>query len=287
MFLGPLAQPLDVPADAGLVPFRVPAAEAHTTLEREVFERWLGPADARASRLGQTHTCFVPFWRVDLSIDGRHFGLSSLSVGREGSGFRVPIPIAGNNSRDGVVMVSARRAFPHKPVLPAIFGGDSSAFEVSLHEMVSARTSAESAVRIDADVRESQATDDATRLLMRAAEPQRALVSSYKPTLRSVQFLYYPVHFTTYVYAGESAPEPTESFFVAVSGFDGKVIASHHPSRLRAAAAKFRRLLSFDWGANHDDPSPLSERSLAAREPRDATATPEEPGDSKFRIKID
>jgi hypothetical protein len=292
MLSSPLHTPLAVPESAQWVAFRLSESDAHAILSKEIFERWFGPADAKAARVEPTERVHVPFWRIDVSVDGSHVGFTNVTVGREGAGFRVPIPYAGKNSKEGIVMVSARRAFPHKPTLPAIFGGESTAFDVKLHEM--SATAQDSRTAIDADVSEAQATEEASRLLLNAAEPQRALLSNYKPTIRSATFVYYPIYFTPYRYVGEAAPEANDSYFVAISGHDGKVLASHHPSKFRSAAAKVRRLLSFDWASREEEPSPLSERARRSEPPKSETTpsqapkTPEKQEDPpRFRIKLD
>jgi len=100
---------------------------------------------------------------------------------------------------------------------------------------------------VDADVTQDTATKTASRMVVRAVSPQNALISKYDPTVRSVMFCRYPVYYARYDYAGVARRSQGEEFFVCVSARTGKAVSSHHPSMVRAAAEKFRKLLTFGF----------------------------------------
>ena len=83
----------------------------------------------------------------------------------------------------------------------------------------------------------------AVKLLVRSVAPQNALYVKMEPTVGGATLVRLPIYWSSYAYEGEAKRQVGERFFVAVSGRDGKVVAAHHPSGLRAASARFRRLL--------------------------------------------
>ena len=126
---------------------------------------------------------------------------------------------------------------------------DKSPIEIGTHELeplATARLDMDLDERVDADVDRAGAEREAKQFLLRAVSPSNALYQNYEPTVRSAHFVLYPIYFSRYRYQGEAQRHAGEGYFVAMSGNSGKVIASQHPSGLRAAAARFRRLLSFD-----------------------------------------
>ena len=82
---------------------------------------------------------------------------------------------------------------------------------------------------------------------MRSVSPSNAIYQKYESQIRSTTFVLYPVYYARYRYEGEARRHAGEQFFVAVSGRTGEPINAKHPSAVRAAAAKLRRLLSFDF----------------------------------------
>lgn len=246
-----VARPVN-PSDAEtfLAPLTVHREDAEKTTRAAVFDRTLRPADIQTADVEPTRLLLVPFWRVDVSVDGHHISLGNLSVGSGGT--RIPLPTGGTRHKEAVLIVRARSTFPLETAMPTFLNGlfsGNSVIEFGVHDiepLTTARFDMDLDERVDADVTKEQAERDAKQIVVRAVSPSNAIYAKYEPTVRSSHFVLYPVYFTRYRYTGEAQRSSGETYFVAVSGHNGKVIASHHPSGLRAAAARFRRLLSFD-----------------------------------------
>ena len=87
---------------------------------REIFGRVLAPADIRqasATALDRIRLIQVPFWRVEVAIDGFHVSITSVPLGRGPIG--LPLPRMSSKHRSGAVMVSARNAFPYQLRVPS------------------------------------------------------------------------------------------------------------------------------------------------------------------------
>jgi len=237
-------------AESFLAPLTIGRTDAEARIRDAIFDRTLRPADIETATVDEPHLLLVPLWRVDVSVDGHHVGLSSVSVGSGNT--RIPLPVAGARHKDAVLIVRGRSSFPLETAAPALLNGifsGTSPIELGLHDLeplASARFDMDLDERVDADVPRDQAEREAKQVILRAVAPSNALFSSYEPAVRSAQFVLYPVYYSRYRYAGEAQRNAGESYFVALSGHTGKVIASHHPSGLRAAAARVRRFLSFD-----------------------------------------
>lgn len=215
---------------------------------RAVLDGVLKPSDIESARIDEVRLLFVPFWRVDVSVDGFHVDLGKVTVGR------IPLPTGGSRHKEAVVMVCARTLFPYEPKLPSWMSGklDGVApLEVSVAELLPCSkmpaTELANGEIVDADVTQDAATKLASRMVVRAVSPQNALISKYEPTIRSVIFCRYPVYYARYEYAGVARRTAGEEFFVCVSARTGKPVSSHHPSMVRAAAEKFRKLLTFGF----------------------------------------
>lgn len=237
-------------SDSFLAPLTVERREAEKTTNADIFDRTLRPADVKTADVEPTRLLLVPIWRVDVSVDGHHISLGNLTVGTGGA--RIPLPTGGARHKDAVLIVRGRSSFPLETAMPAFLNGlfsGKSPIEFAVHDiepLSTARFDMDLDERVDADVTREQAEREATQVVLRAVSPSNALYAKYEPTVRSTHFVLYPVYFTRYRYTGEAQRASGETYFVAVSGHNGKVFASHHPSGLRAAAARVRRLLSFD-----------------------------------------
>ena len=219
-------------------------AEARKAIQSGVFR----PSDIRDAEISRAALLLVPFWRVDVSVDGFHIGLSSTqtSNGR----VSIPIPTGGARHKDAVLMICARSAFPYEAKVPGFLSGiasSSSPLEVSPGELGlwSALKVPPEAEVLDADVGKEDAKRYGGRAVMRAVMPGNALYSNYQPDVRSIVFCHYPLYYVRYRYEGEARRHVGEDFFVAISARTGKIIAAKHPSAMRSATAKIRRLLSF------------------------------------------
>ena len=230
----------------------VDAPRAKEHIRHAVTDGVLKPTDIDSARIDDPRLVWVPFYRVDVSIDGFHLGISSTTVGRRG-GMQMPIPTGGARHKDAVLMICARRAFPFEVKLPTFLGGTIDGIapleinmgELAPHDGVATRELGGEIV--DPDLTREDAAAEATRLLMRAVLPGSALYARYDPVIRSNLFCRYPVYFARYRYDG-TARGDTGEFFVAISARTGKPISAQHPSAVRAAAQRFRKLISFGRG---------------------------------------
>lgn len=231
---------------------RLDQAAAEKIARQEIFHRWLAPADigkARATALDRTHFIQVPFWRVDLSIDGFHVNLTDVRVGRGPVG--IPIPMMSSKHRSGALMVSARSAFPYEVKVPSWLARTVSGvppLEVGADELVS-ESAASGGVEsegeiVECDVARDLAESAAQRALLNAVEPSYAIYSKYEPRVQSVALVRYPIYYVRYRYDGEARRHVSEDCAVAVSARTGKLVAAKHPSGARAAAGKLKRLFS-------------------------------------------
>jgi hypothetical protein len=217
---------------------------------RAVLDGVLKPSDIESARIDSVRLLFVPFWRVDISVDGFHVDLGRVTVGNG----RIPLPTGGTRHKEAVVMVAARKTFSYEAKLPSWMSGKLDGIaplEVGLAEILarSQMPAAEltSGEVVDADMTKDEATHLAGRMVVRATSPQSALISKYEPTVKSAIFCSYPVYYARYEYAGLARRSAGEEFFVCVSARTGKTVSAHHPSVVRAAAEKFRKLLTFGF----------------------------------------
>jgi hypothetical protein len=221
---------------------------------QEIFGRVLAPADIRqasATALDRTRLIQVPFWRVELSIDGFHVNVTSVPLGRGGVG--LPLPQMSKRHRSGALMVSARSAFPYDLKVPsslsnAVFVGIPP-LEVASEDLAPEASSPDGGERegeiLDCDVTRETAESTAKRALLNAVEPSRALYSDYEQRVQSVTLVRYPIYYLRYRYDGEARRHAAEDCAVAVSARSGKLVAARHPSGARAAVGKLKRLFSF------------------------------------------
>jgi len=245
-----LPQPV-VPNEAShfAVPATLDAKQGGEAVQRAVRDGFLKPSDITGADLEDTKLLYVPFWRVAVSVDGFHIGLSSVTSGNTGRS--IPIPTGGARHKDGIVMISGRTVFPYEPKLPSFFGrmAGTPPLEVGTNELTQSANATDALAAgeiVDADVDEMRARTIASQMLLRAVSPANAIYSKYEPNVTACTFCLYPVYYARYRYEGEARRHAGEDFFVAVSGRTGEPIAAKHPSAVRAMATKLRKLLSFD-----------------------------------------
>lgn len=242
-----LPQPV-TPAEAFVAPATFDAARGRAAVQHAVKDGLFKPSDIDAVELADPALLYVPFWRVSVSVDGFHVGLSS--EGRSGRG--IPMPTGGARHRDAVVMVCARTLVPYEPRLSAVFNfGTPALLEIGTNELVhanavAAREALAAGEVVDADVDKARAEAIASAMLLRAVSPSDAIYAKYEPQVLSSTFCLYPMYYARYSYNGESRRHAGEELFVAVSGRTGEIVAEKHPSAVRAMANKLRKLLSFD-----------------------------------------
>lgn len=243
-----LQQPV-VPAEVFVAPATIDATRGRDAVRHAVKDGLLKPSDIGGVELVDPVLLYVPFWRVAVTVDGFHVGLSSVESGR--SGRTIPIPTGGARHKDGVVMVCARTVVPYEAKLPSLFGKMAGAppLEIGTSELVaaaSARDALAAGEVVDADVDKARGEAIASGMLVRAVSPTSALYAKYEPKIHSSTFCLYPLYYACYRYEGEARRHAGEELFVAVSGRTGEVVAAKHPSAVRAGLTKLRKLLSFD-----------------------------------------
>jgi hypothetical protein len=255
---GPLFPALGAAAHLPAAPWFVAArrldeAAAGKSARAEIFGRVLAPADirqARATALDRIRLIQVPFWRVELSIDGFHVGFTGVRLGR--GPVTVPVPLMSSKHRSGAVMVSARAAFPYQLKVPRSLSHHvlrGSALEVAAEELLPEPATPESqrgeGEVVECDVTRAVAEDAAQRAVLNAVEPSSAIYSDYQPRVQVVTLVRYPIYYLRYRYEGEAARLGPEDCAVAISARTGKPVGARHPSGARAAVGKLRRLFSF------------------------------------------
>lgn len=239
-----LAQPV-LPAEVFVAPATLEAGQGREAVQRAVKEGILKPSDIDGAELADPVLLYVPFWRVAVTVDGFHIGLTTATAR---SGRSIPIPTGGARHKDGVVMICARTLVPYEPKLPSFFGKIAGAppLELGLNELVPVPGALAAGEIVDADVDQARAEAIASSMLLRAVSPSSALYAKYEPKIHASTFCLYPLYYARYRYEGEARRHAGEEFFVAVSGRTGEVVAAKHPSAVRAVTTKLRKLLSFD-----------------------------------------
>ncbi|MDB4933440.1 MAG: hypothetical protein JWP87_412 [Labilithrix sp.] len=242
-----LPQPV-LPSDAFVAPATLDASRGNEAVARAVKAGILKPSDIEGAELGEAALLYVPFWRVAVTVDGFHIGLSSMQ-GR--SGRSIPIPTGGARHKDGIVMVCARTIVPYEPKLPSFFGkiAGAPALEIGTDELIALENAGdvlEAGEVVDADVDKARAEAIASGMLLRAVSPTHAIYAKYEPKIHASTFCFYPLYYARYRYEGEARRHAGEEYFVAVSARTGEVVAAKHPSAVRAMTNKLRKLLSFD-----------------------------------------
>lgn len=221
-------------------------AQGREAVSRAVHAGLLRPYDIASADVEEPRLMWVPFWRMDVSVDGFFVNVSGLHVGKGDRS--VPVPTGGSRYRDAIVMICAREAVPYVPKLPSLFGRVAGvpALEIAEEDLERSWLD-DTAEVVDADVTRSRAEAVLVGLLLGALSPTHVLYPKYEPKLNGVKFCLYPLYYARYTYSGEARRRPGEELFVLVSARTGEIVAAKHPSAARAVAAKVRRLLSFDW----------------------------------------
>lgn len=249
MIFGKLSRPVEPPPEDYVAPALLDASQGKAAVERAIKDSFFRPADIAGTKIDAAALVYAPFWRMTVSVDGFHLGLSFVGI----NGRTVPIPRGGANHRDAVIMISARTLVPYEPKLPSWLDnvGRTPPLEVAPNEVLpigaeAAREALAKGELVEADVSKEQAEKYACGMLLRSIDARNAFYAKYTPELRAAAFVRYPLYYARYRYSGEARRHAEEDLFVAVSGRSGEVVSAKHPSAPRAVAAKIRRLLSFD-----------------------------------------
>jgi hypothetical protein len=221
-------------------------ADARAIVKREIQESVLRPSDIGEAKIDEPAFFYAPFWRVRVSVEGFHIGLTTTTSAR---GRTVPLPTGGARHAQGTIMVSARSILPYTPKLPSALSriAGAPALEVEPTELTPFDREALAGVElVDADVSKEHAERIAVGMIVAQVQPHSALYAKYDPLVHDSACVHYPLYLARYRYEGEARSHAGEEFFVLVSARTGKVVSSKHPSALRAVTAKLRRFLSFD-----------------------------------------
>lgn len=248
-----LVTPLDMPIavrrdQARIVPLSVERRDAQRTAHAAITGAFFRPADIALAEIAWPMLAWVPYWCVHVDVAGVHIGIHH--TGKRGwlGGF---VPIPGLRHKDAVVPVVARSFMPFVPDVRPATGAKarpSEAIPPIFHHTVRVRGFAipkEAMVPADQytpprgeivqpDVTIDKAEDEAKAWLRAAVQPADAIYARYTPVVRSSVLCHYPMYVTRYRYDGAARGDAGEVFYVTVSGHDGKILASRHPSWWRA-----------------------------------------------------
>lgn len=220
-----------------------------------VTEGVLRPADIESAEIGPIEAIWVPFWRIQGSVDAFSIDLrETVDVVRRGKdvgvlgggGQRPPKaprghtttrrrtrPQGGFRHQDATLAILGRHGFPIDP---------GPKLKLSLSDLIpAAEGKLDAKTTVLPDTTEDEARETAEHTLRRRGQPNSALFASVNVTLRDARLCFYPLYVVRYRYGGE-AVDGSSIFFVAVSGTTGKVVASHHPGVLRSVGSRFKRL---------------------------------------------
>jgi hypothetical protein len=257
---GPLCPPLEEPApigslDAFVVLATVTQAAAESTARDTIVGSIFRPEDIRGADIGPTRLAYVPFWRIEVAVDGEHVRFAGTI--RAGS-VSLPLPLPGHSHEDRELYILGRRLFPFRP---GVAETAKSRGSLGIHhttttgwgglsirpDEMTARSSAPPLAGevVEPDVTRAAAEDEAKRRAVSAARPLNAFYAKYDPVVRTAACCHYPLWVTRYLYDGHASTAPGETYWVLVSGRTGKIVGTHHPSVLRSVTRKLRKLLTF------------------------------------------
>ena len=228
----PVESPI-LPAERYHLPPLLDRTQAQGRAWTAICEGKLRPADAeQRAHIEELTPLFVPFWRIDLTR------ADDAVTFRQGS----IIPGLDIRRRRKTWMVCARSAFPYEMKAPGgLWEGHVRALEVNLAALVAGDPAAPGWETVDADVAEPRARKIAGDAFPDAREhgEDRITITNTELTVHAAHFVRFPLWLARYRYQGEAAPDGG-TFHVTLSALDGIVVGAHHPSRLRAGAARIK-----------------------------------------------
>jgi hypothetical protein len=241
-FLPSLARPI-VPEERYHVAPQLGPTRAEKAILAEICEGTFRPPDAAENaRIEEAYALFVPFWRIDMQRSDTAIRLSGLRVGG------VPIPHQASSEAKATWMVCARTAFPYVMKHPSTFlPGDAKPLTLSLAAMEHGDPDTKGGWEIlDADVDEAQARRTTSTALAHHSSQANALLGESQEIVQAIHFVRYPIWFARYRYRGQAAPSGNDLFYLGLSAVDGTQITAEHPSKLRAGAARVKKLFGLD-----------------------------------------
>src|SRR5262249_41111117 len=156
---------------------------------------------------------YAPFWRVQLSVEGFHIGLTTTTSSR---GRTMPLPTGGARHASGTIMISARSILPYTPKLPSTFGRLSGSPPLAVEPTQLPpfdRAALAKDEIVDADVSREHAERIAVSMILQRVQPHSALYAKYDPLVHDVTSVHYPLYLARYRYEGEARSHAGEEFF--------------------------------------------------------------------------
>ncbi|MGE0790120.1 MAG: hypothetical protein AB7S26_30885 [Sandaracinaceae bacterium] len=252
----PAAHPLDLSdVECWVVPRTVGDMVGAGRARDAVMEGMFRPADIDRAELGEVESIAVPIFRFEGTVSSFSIGMTETvrtirtgpDVGVLGGGGRTPprspkkrlstrrhiLPTGGFSHQSRVEHVLARRGFPVDPSAKiAIRPAD--LVKTPFDELDPAAT-------VLPDIDEADAAETARLALQHRGHPKgNALFAKVDVELDPGRLCFYPLYVLRYRYGGEAVDGGDKTFFVAVSGTTGKVVASEHPPFFRSVASKIR-----------------------------------------------
>jgi hypothetical protein len=240
-FLPSLSRPT-IPEEIYWVPPQLGATKAEQTILAEICDGTFRPPDAAENaRIEEAYALFVPFWRIDLQRSDTALRLSGMRVGG------IPIPRQDSSEAKATWMVCARTAFPYTMKHPStLLPGDAKPLTVSLAALEHGEPVTRGGWEVlEADVDSARARSIASTALAGHSSAANALIGESQELVQAMHFVRYPIWFARYRYRGDAAPTGNDLFYVGISGVTGLPITAEHPSKLRAGAARVKKLFDF------------------------------------------
>jgi hypothetical protein len=243
-FLPTLGRPV-LPRERYHVVPRIGATRAEKKITEEICDGTFRPHDAStAATIEEAYALFVPFWRVDIQRSDHAVKLSQVRIGTVG----IPVPHQSSSEAKGTFLVCARTAFPYEMKHPStLLPGDAKPLAVSLAALEQGDPDLRGGFEVlDADVDERKAKELAALGLKSHNAQSSAIFTDSEITVHAIHFVRYPIWFARYRYRGEAAADGDDLFYVGISAADETPIIAQHPSKLRAGAARIKKLFRFE-----------------------------------------
>lgn len=217
------------PSDAFVVPASLGEMAGKGRVRDAVRARWLRPADLERAELAEAELVWLPLWRVEGAVDGFHLGVTTHTRGSR------MLPTGGFTHQDGTVLVPARGGLTIDP------SGTAKVARGDLRPYESAPPPDD--VRIEPDVEQRVAEDEAQLRLRRRGQPAQALYANVEVKLRSTELVFLPLWVVRYNYAGEASDGAESEYHAAVSAHSGEVVSERHPPLLGSIMSRVKRWL--------------------------------------------
>ena len=159
----------------------------------------------------------------------------------------MPVSQLGPRASKPAWMVCVRADFPYELKHPSTpIPGD--ARPIMLHPTALAPGDPDPAQgweTLDADVDDGTARALATLSFQKHSLEPSVVFNDAEIVVLAIHFVRYPIWFARYRYDAEVAPTRDGLFHVGISAADGTPVTALHPSKLRAGAARLKKL--FGW----------------------------------------